>query len=153
MTTPKKVIVLGPGGGRAGHIATDQFLVKGTPRQRSGAFSVIEYTAAPGEPGPPLHLHRSWEEAWFVLEGRVTFTVKRRKIEATAGMYVLVPRGIPHAFQVSGRTPARWLGIFSPGKYVSLVEELGALIPKGRPPDMERVARLFEKYDSELVVD
>jgi hypothetical protein len=113
---------------------------------------VIEYVGAAGIPGPPPHVHRSFEEAWFILEGTVNFRADGKAIVARPGSYLFVPRGVVHSFQVAGRRPARWVGIFSPGRYVGLIEELGRLIPGDRPPNPTALARVFAKYDSEMVL-
>jgi hypothetical protein len=48
-------------------------------------------------------------------------------------------------------SPARWIGIFSPGRYVGLIEELGRLLPADGPPDDQAILALFKKYDSDIV--
>ena len=151
MTGPGRLVLLGPGQGRAHRIGADRFVTKGTPRQRSPGFAVIVYEGAPHTPGPPMHVHRSFEETFFLLEGRVAFRAEGRRRTVGSGGYVHVPRGLAHTFQVVGDVPARWIGIISPGRFVALLEELGALIPSGGPPDMARVARLFARYDTEIV--
>jgi hypothetical protein len=47
---------------------------------------------------------------------------------------------------------ARWIGIFAPGRYEQLVEELGAILPHNAPPDETAVTALFAKWDTEIVV-
>jgi len=68
-----------------------------------------------------------------------------------AGSFFLVPRGTAHTFQVVGDGPARWVGIFSPGRYMELIRELGKLIPPDGPPDPHSVAALFTRYDTDIV--
>lgn len=152
MTGIGRPVIVPPGGGTEFRIAGDRFRRKGEARERTAAFSVIEYEGAPGGIGPPLHVHRSFEEAWFLLDGEVEFTAAGTVTRATAGTYLLLPRGVPHSFRVAGRKPARWLGVFSPGRYVGLVEEIGALIPAVGPPDARAMRRLFAKWGSEIVV-
>ncbi len=151
MTGVGKVLALGPGQGTEHHIGLDRFVTKGNSSQRPLAFSVIEYEGAPRISGPPPHVHRACEEAWFILEGKVRFTSASRRIVAGKGTYLYVPRGVPHTFQVEGARPARWVGISPPVGYVGLVEELGSLIPAAGPPDVAALRRLFAKYDTELL--
>ena len=153
MTGAGSVVFVGPGKGQSFRIAADRFLSKQNRASAREGFAVIEYVGAPGETGPPMHRHRSFEEAWFVLDGRVAFKTQRRVVTAKRGAYILVPRRVPHTFSVLGSSPARWLGIFSPGRYVGLVEELGAIVPRHGAPDPAAIAALFEKYDSEIVID
>jgi mannose-6-phosphate isomerase-like protein (cupin superfamily) len=151
MATRAKMLILGPGQGTEFRIGADRFRTKGDANQRPAAFSVIEYEGSPGVPGPPPHVHRSFEEVWFLLEGEVTFVTESKEVAVGPGTYVRVPPGVPHTFRVSGTRPARWIGIFSPGKYVGLVEELGKVIPPIGPPNYAALRRLFAKYDSELL--
>ena len=107
MTTSGNVVVFGAGVGAEFRIAANRFPRKGDSTQRSEAFSVIEYEGAAGFPGPPLHIHRTFEEAWFILDGEVAFTADGRTIAAKRGSYLYVPRGLPHTFRVVGeRSPA-----------------------------------------------
>lgn len=151
MTTGGHVTVVPPRGGKQFRIGADRFRRKSGAPGHPESFSVIEYEGAPGVPGPPPHRHRSFEESWYVLDGRIAFYEGSRRREVGPGAYVLVPRGVPHTFQVLGTTPARWVGIFAPGRYGKLVEELGRLIPGDGPPDLAAVAALFARYDTELV--
>lgn len=144
-------MIVPPGGGTEFRIAADRFRRKGSSSERTAAFSVIEYEGAPGGMGPPLHVHRTFEEAWYILEGEVEFTAAGKVTRAVPGHYLLVPRGVAHTFRVAGPGPARWVGIFSPGRYVGMVEELGAVIPAHGPPDPQRMQRLFAKWGSAIV--
>ncbi len=143
-------IALGPGEGRAFSIGGDRVVVKGSTQQGSDGFSVVEYVGAANGPGPPMHVHRTFEECWFILDGAVELHVDGESRVASFGSFLLVPRGVAHTFRVAGPVPARWVGIFSPARYMGLIEELGALIPADRPPDPEKVAALFARYDTDI---
>ena len=49
---------------------------------------------------PPLHIHHRKDEAWYILDGKMTFYVGDAVIEAIAGCFAFAPRGIPHTFTV-----------------------------------------------------
>lgn len=151
MTAVGKLVVLNPGEGTRWQIGPDSFRTKGSAKERSESFSVIEYEGAPGVPGPPAHAHRTFEEAWYILEGEVRFESSGKSIVGKEGTYLYVPKGVPHRFEVQGTAPARWVGIFSPGRFVALIEELAAIIPANGPPDPKKIVALFSKYDTELV--
>src|SRR4029077_1244575 len=116
MTGIGRVVAFGPGEGIEHRIGPDRFVTKGEASPRAESFAVIEYEGAPGISGPPPHVHRGCEEAWFILDGKVTFTTGGQTIAASKGTYLYVPRGVPHTFRVEGTRPARWVGIFSPGR-------------------------------------
>ena len=48
----------------------------------------------------PLHVHYRDDEAFWILDGDVTFEVGGETIEAHAGDYVFGPRKIPHRYTV-----------------------------------------------------
>jgi mannose-6-phosphate isomerase-like protein (cupin superfamily) len=49
--------------------------------------------------GPPyMHIHRSDDEAWHVLEGSLRFRLADGEIDAPAGTTVFVPAGSPHTY-------------------------------------------------------
>jgi hypothetical protein len=59
-----------------------------------------------------LHVHRSDDEAWHVLEGSLQFRFPDRDLEAPAGTTVFVPAGQPHTYRVLG--PSRYLILLTP---------------------------------------
>ena len=48
--------------------------------------------------GPPPHQH-AWDEAFFVLSGRVMFVAGEQQVELGVGDFVFVPGGTVHAYQ------------------------------------------------------
>lgn len=78
------------------------------------AFVIAEWRDPGGPPGPPRliappHLHRSDDEAWYVLEGSLHVRVGKEVVEAHAGSAVFVPRGTPHTYWNPGHAPVRYL--------------------------------------------
>jgi mannose-6-phosphate isomerase-like protein (cupin superfamily) len=120
----------------------------GTPKND---FVIQESIAEPGPPGHPhkgvpLHLHRSEDEAWYVLEGTLRFQYGTREIDAGAGSGILLPRGTPHTFWNPGAEPARYLLIAGP-KTAGLLEVLHG---SDRPPQ-DTLRDLYAKYDVEYL--
>jgi quercetin dioxygenase-like cupin family protein len=87
--------------------------VKASADVTGQAYTLTEAVLPPGRGAPP-HMHGEHEEAFYVLEGQMSFSVEGDVIEASAGDFVLVPRGLRHAFDIEGSKPARYLCIFSP---------------------------------------
>jgi mannose-6-phosphate isomerase-like protein (cupin superfamily) len=122
--------------------------------QPDAAYSVVEWAAAPGAPGTPPHLHRATDEAFYVLEGAFGFRVGERALEAPAGTFVFVPKGLEHAFWNGGTTEARLLSTVSPPGFEGYFEELAeGLAAAGDDEEAARSLReeLSEKYDIEVV--
>lgn len=59
--------------------------------------------------GPPLHLHASEDEAFYLIDGAIEVSCGDRQWEAGPGGFVFLPRGIPHSFVVSAG-PVRGVG-------------------------------------------
>jgi quercetin dioxygenase-like cupin family protein len=70
----------------------------------------------PGERGPDLHVHRAHTDAFYVLEGELTFAVGPEGISVPAGRFVAVPPDVVHTFSNEGSAEARWLNLHAPEK-------------------------------------
>jgi quercetin dioxygenase-like cupin family protein len=84
--------------------------------QSSDVISIIELTAPAGFDGPPLH-HHDFDEAFYVLEGELTFQVGDELHKAGPGSLTFAPRGSIHTFANLGREPARYLLICTPAGF------------------------------------
>ncbi len=115
------------------------------------AFVIAEWRDPGGPPGPPRliappHLHRSDDEAWYVLEGTLRVRVGKEEVEARAGSAVFVPRGTPHTYWNPGAEPVRYLLVMTANIY-RLIQEIHTM--QERTPAALRA--VFAKYDSELL--
>ena len=59
--------------------------------ESEGAVSIVETSPPPGT-GPPLHRH-DFDEAFYVIEGRLSFQVGDELVEVGPGELAFVPRG------------------------------------------------------------
>jgi mannose-6-phosphate isomerase-like protein (cupin superfamily) len=112
----------------------------------SDSFVIADWSDPGTEPGRPiagLHLHRSDDEAWIVLEGTLGFQVGDERREVGAGEWILVPRGTPHSYWNAVAEPTRYLLVMTP-RIHRLIEALHA----GGRTDW---AAIFEEHDSELL--
>jgi quercetin dioxygenase-like cupin family protein len=151
MSTPDEAIVLGPGEGKAVQAMGNQLSYKAVGEDTDSRYALVEFAVAPGFGGTPPHIHHSSEEAIYVLQGEMQVRVGDRTIPASAGSFVLVPRGVVHTLSNPSTTPARVLTIFSPAGFEKYFEEIAALSAAGRSPDLATIVALGKKYDSELV--
>jgi mannose-6-phosphate isomerase-like protein (cupin superfamily) len=69
------------------------------------------YAAGQQVAGP--HIHHQHTDAFYVLEGELTFEIGReaKAITVAAGAFVAVPPRVAHSFRTDGDRPARWLTI------------------------------------------
>jgi len=95
----------GPGGGI--------YRIVTTTAQTGGIYFAIDCTEKPGA-GPPLHIHGTEEEFFFVTEGEFTFFIDGKITKAKAGETAFVPRGKVHCFKNCTNQDARMLALFTP---------------------------------------
>jgi quercetin dioxygenase-like cupin family protein len=84
-----------------------------TGEQTGGAFFLAEILVEPGG-GTPPHIHRREDESFHLLDGQLTVQVGGDTITASAGDFVLLPRGIAHSFKNTGNGPAKALVLTTP---------------------------------------
>jgi quercetin dioxygenase-like cupin family protein len=77
------------------------------------ALTITWSRYAGGERGTDLHVHRRHTDAFYVLEGELTFEVGARadRVVAGPGTFVAVPPDVVHAFTNEGPDEALWLNL------------------------------------------
>ena len=96
---------------------------KALTEETNGQFWAVE-GLADKKMAVPLHVHTREDEAWFVLEGEVAFTLGEEVISGGPGTFVYIPRNVAHTFQVKSET-ARWLGFGFGGNFDQWFFETG----------------------------
>lgn len=120
-------------------------LVEGEDTQ--GKYSVIQMEERKGLEPPP-HIHTREDEAFYVLEGEVTYYVADEVIHAAPGSYVYAPRGIQHTFSLKTEQ-AKVLVFTYPSGFEKFVLEMSVPVPEHlpavpvAPPTPEYVQRLI----------
>lgn len=90
-----------------------------------------------------LHTHRSDDEAWYVLSGRLGFQVGDGEVEVPAGESILVERGTPHSYWNAVAEPTHYLLVMTPR-----IHQLIQALHSGERSDW---GAIFEEHDSELL--
>jgi quercetin dioxygenase-like cupin family protein len=98
------------------------------PESGAEDLSMFESVVPPGGRVFP-HIHREYEEAFYVLEGEVLFLLGESWQRGAAGTIVHIPRSVTHAFHNSSERPARLLVIHTPASAIRMIEELAQLTP------------------------
>lgn len=117
-------------------------------QQTEGRYSLVEHMLPPQFTGPPPHVHRHYDHAWYVLAGEVQLICGDRLLSAPAGTFVFVPRGIAHTFANAAAVPTRMLEIDTPGGFEPYFEELAAATPEGAPVNPSVVVAIQRRYDT-----
>ena len=87
---------------------------KATADDTDGAFILFEDRMDHGKV-TPLHLHPESDETMIVLEGEILMHHDGAEHTVGVGGVASAPRGVPHAFKVSGADGARLLCLHTPG--------------------------------------
>jgi hypothetical protein len=111
-------------------------------------YAIVEDVAPRGKT-TPLHVHDTFDEIFYVIDGELLVHIDGTDHSAPAGGVAAIPRGLPHAFLVVSET-ARFLGFATPGDvFERFLREGGDVptAPDAPPPplDIERVRAAGER--------
>lgn len=121
-----RFLLLKPGAARPGRVPMPPaFRVKATTEDTESRFSLIEVTVAVNI---PRHVHHEADECVYVLDGELAIDFDDETHIATAGTFVLLPHGVPHALRRVAEPP-RVLQISSPGGWEHYLSDLFAAGP------------------------
>jgi quercetin dioxygenase-like cupin family protein len=74
-------------------------VTKATTTETGGAYCLMEHLLTPAA-NSPVHVQTDEEEAFYMLDGEIEFTIDDEIAVATAGTFAFVPRGATHSFRV-----------------------------------------------------
>jgi quercetin dioxygenase-like cupin family protein len=147
-----------PNEGRTIAVVGDVYRFLATSEDTNGKYAMWEAIVPPGG-GPPPHVHSREEEAFYILEGEITFTVNGEKLVATAGMFANMPVGTPHSFKNESSQPAKVIISVAPAGLEQMFFEFGVPLPEGStsalPPtkdEIEKLLAIAPKYGIEIKV-
>jgi mannose-6-phosphate isomerase-like protein (cupin superfamily) len=107
-----KAVIVKPGEGhRVGNI---EFLARSADTPR---FNLAIIAIQPHSGGPPPHTHAAEDDAFYVLEGELTFGIEGEEVVAGPGTFVLAPPGVEHTFANRGDTVARFFNVHAPAGF------------------------------------
>ncbi len=129
-----------------------------TGEDTGGKYCLVEEVGRKGVSAePPLHVHAREEEAFYVIEGAMTFQVGEEVIHAPAGTFVRLPRGVPHRFALAS-DEVRLLNLCAPAGFEGFFEELSEPAPAltlppapDGPPDIPKLLAAAAKYGVEIL--
>jgi len=140
--------ILGPGAGKAIKLPGVTAVFKVVNDRKPGDFVVLEVTADPSFAGPGPHVHDTYEELFYVLDGEFDFFLDSEVRRVGPGSFVNVPPGVMHDYRNHGTGPARFLGIACPAGLDRYFEEIRDLIGAGNLADVEELRRLRLRYNT-----
>jgi quercetin dioxygenase-like cupin family protein len=137
------VVVRRPGQGSASWAMGSLFEHLASAGETGGLFDVSLVTQPPGI-ATPLHVHTNEAEAFYLIEGTMTYRAGEETHRLAAGDFIYLPKGVPHAFRITGSTPVRFLGLVAPGGLMALYDEVGMPARERRLPGADGLAAAEE---------
>ena len=111
--------------------AGDQYRYLATGDDTNGGYYLVE-AIVPPEGGPPFHIQTREEEAFYILEGELSFYGGDGEIVAGPGTYLNIPKGAKHRFRNNGSETAKMLFFFTPAGIEGLFDKLATMeVPSG----------------------
>jgi len=122
-------------------------------RRALGMETVVLEMILPVGSSPPLHVHHSLDDTWYILDGKMVVRCGDDVLVVGAGHWVSMPRGVPHTFRVMGDREARILLVHDNASFRDLIRELGvpaaAHVVPAQPafPSTDELARVASSHD------
>ena len=133
------------------------FTVLADSEETGGQYGLIE-SLSPQGTEPPRHVHSREDGTFYLLEGEITFYIGEETYEATPGMFVSAPRGIPHSYTFETDVirmlvqvaPGGFEEFFRPAHLSKPARALEIPPPEG-PPDVPAIVAALEQHGVEVV--
>jgi quercetin dioxygenase-like cupin family protein len=146
-----EAILIQAGEGKTVSLRGTQVAYKAEGERPGGGPTFLEFTAAPGF-NTGDHIHSRIEEIFYIVEGEFEIRAGDRMLRAKPGDFILIPPGVPHGFGNSAGGPAKMVLLISPaGVHERYFEELAALLAQPGVPDIQAIAELRQRYDTQQV--
>lgn len=124
--------------------------VKVSSQDTEGKWSMFQGVIAPGF-GPALHLHRSQEEWFQVMEGEFIFEVDGIRHVLNTGDSVFVPRMVAHRFQNTGTSIGQIMILAQPSGTLEQFFEEFASLSELEHQASDRMTQIFARHGMEVL--
>ena len=115
-------------------------------------FAAMEITVPARFAGPIPHAHDEFDEAIYVLTGRLMVGGTAELEEARPGSMFVAPRGQRHAFSNPFGEAAVVLGLWGPPEpALAFMRDVGVALRADGPPDPEQMRDIYERHASRLL--
>ena len=102
--------------------------------ESDGQVAIVDLS---GGGRPPLH-HHDFDEAFYVLEGELTFQLGDEVFTRAAGDLAFAPRGVAHTYANLRGAPARALLVITPAGFERYFARMAAERQGIEPPEWAR---------------
>jgi quercetin dioxygenase-like cupin family protein len=153
---PQEPTMISPGQTLENPVTGERFTFTDTAASTGGELLAFDFALRPGGAVPIPHVHPIQTERFQVTEGRMTFRVGLRKVEAGPGDVVEVAPGVAHSFANAGDDEARLhvevrpaLAMEDMFAEVVAMAQAGRMNRRGMPRNLLDLADLARRYDRE----
>jgi quercetin dioxygenase-like cupin family protein len=119
-------------------------IIHTTGKETNGNYSMVELFATK-EGEVPWHIHHKEDEAFYIIEGEMTFYIGDKKVKGKAGDCVFAPKNIAHKYTVDSPGYSRVMLVFSPAGFEDFVRVTSVPATSLAPPPSEEINIDFEK--------
>jgi quercetin dioxygenase-like cupin family protein len=134
-----KGFVVPPGEGRIWNSSPGRSEVLKLLGGETGESVMMFEETAPADTRTTYHRHHYSDEVAYVLAGEITFKIGEGVTVGGPGTSAFIPRGLAHAWKVTGSETGRILFLYTPAGAGGFFEE------------SQRLQRSYESFDSEDV--
>jgi mannose-6-phosphate isomerase-like protein (cupin superfamily) len=115
-------------------------------------FAAMELTIPGHFAGPIPHAHDEFDEAIYVLSGRLLVAGDDEPQEATPGSIFVASRGQRHSFSNPSAEAAMVLGIWAPPTpALAFMRDIGTALAPDTAPDPDRMREIYARHASRLL--
>lgn len=116
-----------------------------------GVAGLVEGRIPPAMAGPPLHIHPSSEETYYIIDGALIMYIGGEVTQLGPGGVAYITRETEHTWATSLDSGAHFLTLHTPGGYEEYHPAALALeADLGRPPTLEDLHAVARRYDYKL---
>jgi len=116
--------------------------------ETGGNWSLFEEEVPLGM-GPPPHRH-DWDEAYYILEGKVDFTIDGQTVSSIQGDFNYLPGGTIHGFKGASDLPARVLIFAAPAHGSDFFREINDEV-RATPEDLAKIPAIGRRHGIEFM--
>lgn len=122
--TSNDVLILSAGQGRTYDCGTMTAVFKADEIETDEKYSISEWWLDPNSDGPGAHLHQDNDEVFYVLEGRPSFLIGDKWMEAEKGTFIRIPAKTMHDLANKTDKKTGVLNFFIPGGFERNMPEI-----------------------------
>ena len=109
-------------------------------------LAIVQHTLLPRRLAAPMHRHSREDEISIVLAGRLGAKLGDDIVMATAGSYLLKPRGQWHTYWNAGETDLTFCELLVPAGVEGYFDRLSRLFADDNAPDADTLQLLADEY-------